>query len=289
MATSMAQMIKPPVGQVQTPSVTAATAPAPSVQADTALRQAPAAPGSAPSDRAAFAMQFYQQHPTNPLAPHQAAGLVGNFQQESGRALNPTAVGDNGTSFGIGQWRGDRFKALQDFARQRQKPWQDFETQLDFALHEGETTEREAFTRLRSATNVEEATAAGIGFERPRGFTWENPRGGHGWGNRLSFANSLAGSGSPATGGEQVASLAKMAEQWGFPVQRPASEPAPAPGTTRRRGPQVSFGRTQHQPADAPDLPGPQVVRGGIPLPQVPVPQIGMGRREKRRSAQIGV
>ena len=36
--------------------------------------------------------------------PAQAAGIVGNLQQESGPGLDPTIAGDGGNAFGIAQW-----------------------------------------------------------------------------------------------------------------------------------------------------------------------------------------
>lgn len=125
------------------------------------------------------------------FAPHMSAGIVGNLIQESG--MNPNAVGDNGTAFGIAQWRGERYEALKRFAASRGKPWNDLQTQIAFINHELNTTEKASGDRLRAARTVEEATAAFIGYERPLGYTAANPRGGHGWNNRLAAAQTFAG------------------------------------------------------------------------------------------------
>lgn len=124
--------------------------------------------------------------------PAQAAGIVGNLVQESGVSPNG-AVGDNGTAFGLAQWRGERFEALKRFAAERGTEWTDFQTQLAFIDHELRTSESAAGQRLRAAASVEDAAAAFIGFERPQGWTSANPRGGHGWGNRLAAAQTIAG------------------------------------------------------------------------------------------------
>jgi len=122
----------------------------------------------------------------------QAAGIVGNLIQESN--LRPSgAVGDNGTAFGVAQWRGERLTRLKRFAAANGRQWEDFETQLAFVDMELQSSERRAGDQLRSAKTVEEATAAFIGFERPKGWRHDNPQGGHGWTNRLGHAARVAG------------------------------------------------------------------------------------------------
>src|SRR5690606_8201616 len=46
---------------------------------------------------------------------------------------------------------------------------------------------------LKAAKNVDEATAAFIGYERPAGWSAANPRGGHNFKGRLTFASQAAG------------------------------------------------------------------------------------------------
>jgi len=96
------------------------------------------------------------------LSKAQAAGIVGNFIQESN--LNPTAVGDQGASFGLGQWQGPRRRQLMNFRRGNT----DLTTQLDFLLHELGTTEAKAGQALK-ATETPEAAAKIFSalYERP--------------------------------------------------------------------------------------------------------------------------
>lgn len=133
-------------------------------------------------------------------SPVQVAGIIGNLQQESGSTLNPNVVGDSGTAFGIAQWRGPRFQGLQSFAQQRGADWKDPALQADYIHHELNTTERRAGEMLRNAKSAEEATKAFIAFERPKGFSWDNPAAGHGWDNRLRNAYSML-SATPETDG----------------------------------------------------------------------------------------
>lgn len=123
----------------------------------------------------------------------QAAAIVGNLQQESG--LNTEAVGDNGTAFGLAQWRGERFENLKKFAQARGLDARTKEAQLDFIDHELRTSERDAGDKLANAKNLDEATAAFISFERPKGWTASDPRLGDAYGKRLKYASSYVGEG----------------------------------------------------------------------------------------------
>lgn len=140
------------------------------------------------SDRMEQAMKHYI---ARGLSPVMAAGIVGNLVQESSLSTSARNKGDGrdgSDSIGLGQWNGPRAQALQSFAASRGASPDDYATQLDFVLHELETTEGASYQRLKAAKNVDEATAAMIGFERPAGWSDANPRGGHGWDNRLAMA-----------------------------------------------------------------------------------------------------
>lgn len=136
-------------------------------------------------------------------SPVQAAGIVGGFIHESGGSkLNPNAVAkgdgsDGSDSIGIGQWNGPRAVALKAYAASKGKPWNDLETQLEFAHRELQSNEILAGTALKAATTPEAAAAASLAFERPKG--WQpggNPAMALGWANRLAHAQRLAGGGA---------------------------------------------------------------------------------------------
>ncbi|RQZ76075.1 hypothetical protein DF052_02660 [Burkholderia glumae] len=97
----------------------------------------------------------------------QAVGLVANFWRES--QLNPTAIGDNGRAYGIGQWHPDRqdaFKKL--FGTDIRSSTLD--QQLQFANYELRSGgERDAGRRLLASTNALDAAAiASRYYERPK-------------------------------------------------------------------------------------------------------------------------
>jgi hypothetical protein len=113
------------------------------------------------------------------LAPHQAAGIVGNLVHESGQDLNPWGpTGDNGTAWGTAQWRGDRL------ARLKQLPnYQTVEGQQAFMRQELDGPENKAYAALQSAKTPEEAAHAWDAlYERSDGSTR---------GQRMASARSL--------------------------------------------------------------------------------------------------
>ncbi len=92
----------------------------------------------------------------------EAAGIVGNFMQESMRDgdIRPTISGDNGNAFGIAQWNGSRMRDLLAWAESQGKDPREINTQLDFFVHELGSTEKRARKSLGSAKTIEEATLA---------------------------------------------------------------------------------------------------------------------------------
>ncbi|MBN9347590.1 MAG: hypothetical protein J0I48_15570, partial [Devosia sp.] len=116
----------------------------------------------------------------------QTAGILGNLIGESG--LDPSAVGDGGLAKGLAQHHPDRWAAHLSRTSASGTDPNDFNAQLDFIDWELRNKEQKAFNRLMKATTVDQATAAFIGFERPQGFTWDNPTAGHNYSGRLSGA-----------------------------------------------------------------------------------------------------
>jgi hypothetical protein len=170
-------------------------APAGAAAAGGLASQQPAAATTAggPAGRIAQARAFFL---AKGYSPHQAAGIIGNLQQESSFAEDVIAgarSGDKGTAFGIGQWREGRQANFRAFANRMGKPATDFEAQLAFVDHELQTSESDVLKRLKAATTVDEATAAFIGYERPRGYSLANPRGGDAYDRRLKYAEAALG------------------------------------------------------------------------------------------------
>jgi hypothetical protein len=88
----------------------------------------------------------------------QAAAVVGNLQRES--QLHTNIVNKDEGAYGLMQWRGPRFNALQDFATQQGKPWTDPGVQADFIGHELGGTERKNAQSFYRAPDLDSATKA---------------------------------------------------------------------------------------------------------------------------------
>lgn len=101
---------------------------------------------------------------------NQAAGVVGNLTYEGtyqGVPLNPAAVGDNGSAYGIGQWHSDRQAIFQNVYGKSIRG-STLQEQLQFVQYELTHTEQGAYTRLSNTSSVGEATTAFMAaYERP--------------------------------------------------------------------------------------------------------------------------
>jgi hypothetical protein len=127
-------------------------------------------------ERAIIAFRYLYQHGNNQkftppgYLPVQVAGIVGNLMAESG--VNPTATEPPpGTGYGIAQWSFGRKGAMRTWVSARNPPNNDptkMGGQLDFLLHELETSESAADQALRKETTVASATETYmLKFERP--------------------------------------------------------------------------------------------------------------------------
>ena len=94
------------------------------------------------------------------LAPHQAAGLVGNLMRESSSNLNIGARNPNGGAFGIAQWLGARQKNL--FAKYGRTP--SLQQQLDYVWHELNTTHKNGLRSLLASRDAAEAARNAFGW-----------------------------------------------------------------------------------------------------------------------------
>lgn len=140
--------------------------------------------------------EAYDWFVSNGYSPAAAAGIVGNLVQESGPNLNASAVHDNGTGLGIAGWRdpdrsGGRKSALISYAKANGLNPLDRETQYRFLDHELRTSESGVGGRLRAAQTPDEAASVFIGYERPQGWSANNPSGGHGFDNRVGNARRI--------------------------------------------------------------------------------------------------
>ncbi len=106
------------------------------------------------------------------LTVDQAAGVLANIGVECNgfrtmQEIRPTVPGSRG-GYGICQWTGPRRRTFEAYASARSLKIDSYEANYGFLLHELRTTERNALSFLRTATNVKEATRLFMEkFERP--------------------------------------------------------------------------------------------------------------------------
>ncbi|MBH5387017.1 phage tail tip lysozyme [Bradyrhizobium diversitatis] len=197
----------------------------------------------------------YDYYISQGLQPHQAAGIVGNLQGESGQDLNPYATNkgdgrDGSDSIGIAQWNGTRAQALKEYAASQGAPWTDLNIQLDFLHRELKGSEKSAYQRLLAATTPEEAGHAMLAFERPK--DWSKP-GAH-----------------PERARYAAATYAKF--NGGTPVAAPPGSPLPPPEAPQAAAPQPQAAPLNAQ-ASPPIFAGrPQADVGGLSALQVAQP-----------------
>jgi fibronectin type 3 domain-containing protein len=83
-----------------------------------------------------------------------ASGILANIYRESG--FNPTVNGDNGTSYGICQWRNSRKTNLINYCKQKGYDYTSLTGQLYFLKYELETSYPQIYTYMRNAANTEQ-------------------------------------------------------------------------------------------------------------------------------------
>ncbi len=112
----------------------------------------------------ATAAQLEQLLTSRGLSKAGAAGLIGNFAQES--TENPS-MDSPGNGMGLASWTGSRASGEQAYANQQKLPWNSLTAQVGFILHElqGHT----ALLKLLQTTNnpVEAAKLVALQYEAP--------------------------------------------------------------------------------------------------------------------------
>ena len=138
-----------------------------------------------------YAFNFYLKKGWSPYA---AAGIVGNLMHES--RMNPRAIHDNGTGIGIAGYRDEepgkgRKAQMFAFAKANKLDPLHLDTQLEFSNYELHTTERAVGEKLANAKNVDQANAAMLEYERPKGYDKKNPSKSMGFLSRLRNARNI--------------------------------------------------------------------------------------------------
>ena len=127
-----------------------------------------------------------------PLGSDFISAFLGNFYKETGGSFDPSEKQDfkytkgedipdedwwkktkAGRGTGLAQWD-DRRHALKKFAEDRGSTWDDLETQVDFMIHELETSEKGARRKIDKGKSIEEmAQKVTQYYERPATSLWK--------------------------------------------------------------------------------------------------------------------
>lgn len=169
---------------------------------------------NSPRDRQQYAVKHLMSKGWS--AP-QASGIVARLTVESYPDLRTNAVGDReipGASHGIGQWNRERKAAMIAYttgkipagkysnhplvkeaaaASPGNRGRDNFDAQLDFWDWEvrNSPAERIAYAAIRRAKTAEDAGTGMMHYERPRGYTSGNPRGGMHWKETVSRSANI--------------------------------------------------------------------------------------------------
>lgn len=109
-------------------------------------------------------------------SPVYAKAAVGNFAQESGNNFNPNASGDNGSAYGIKQWRGVRRSNLMRFASERGLNPSDRRTQALFAVEESRDGSPYADKGAVNARKIIDSTPGMTPEAAAETFAWKDER-----------------------------------------------------------------------------------------------------------------
>jgi peptidoglycan hydrolase-like protein with peptidoglycan-binding domain len=116
------------------------------------------------------------------LSLEQSVGITANLQQES--SLNPNAVGDNGTSFGIAQWHNERGQNMMKWTESKGYKSNSLEGQLEFLWYELSTDYKNVLDEIKRTYTSEDAAEVFVRkYEKPGNIE-----------NEVSKRSSIAGS-----------------------------------------------------------------------------------------------
>lgn len=147
--------------------------------------------------------QQYQHLISIGASPNEAHFLTSAAASESN--LNPSARHDNNTGYGLYGHRLDRLENMRKFAGSE---FPTYEQQNAFALNE--LRQRPEGRRVANAKDARDLAVAQMYYERPLGFSEENPTAGHNFAGRLTTLNRFAG-----LRGENTIARGEVAPEWG--------------------------------------------------------------------------
>jgi len=123
--------------------------------------------------------------------PLQTSGMIGRLVNESGSGLHTGSVGDSGISHNIGQWNGQRWTDFQNFVKSTGQDPNNVTTGVNFIDWELKNKETTAANLLKNAKTPEDAAKAGMAYERPKGWSLNDPSSGSAYDNTVKDTNNI--------------------------------------------------------------------------------------------------
>ena len=160
--------------------------------------------------------------------PNEAAMLTSAAGAES--HWNPTLTHDGGIGYGLWGHNGDRLAAMQSQGGSNTPSWQ---AQAKYALSEIQSNPRLS-SMVNAAQTPQQLTVAQMHYERPLGYTPQNPTAGDNYSGRLAITNQVMNGGvgglqGSAPSGLSPADQAEYARYQAFKTSGPGSAPGLAP------------------------------------------------------------
>jgi hypothetical protein len=158
---------------------------------------------------------------------HVAQGVAMNFRDES--SFDTGVVGDSGNAIGLAQWNGPRKAKLEAYAAERGKAATDFDTQLDYFMHENTSSEAGAWNHVMAAGSSSDAAARFVEF-------WERPRADHLTRRRAAYSggsNDITADGSnaaPVNPSADIGVTSVEVPEWRTNTPRPTEVETAEPG-----------------------------------------------------------
>jgi hypothetical protein len=171
-----------------------------------------AAAGLGATPNATKAMEFFIKQG---WTREQAAGIVGNLQQESGKDLSTTAFNKKENAQGIAQWRNDRLERFRQMYGKEVKS-ATLEEQLAYVDWELKNTEKQAGDSLRQTRTAEDAAAVvDKKYERSAGTEVANRKN-----NALALLGSSPATPSVASAASSITSSEEMLRAAGLKIKQ---------------------------------------------------------------------
>lgn len=166
---------------------------------------------------------------------NEALMLTGAAASES--ELDPTATHDGGVGYGMFGHNGSRLLGMKQYAASTGSSLDNWQTQADYALKE--LRSRPEGAAVANATTPEQLALGQMYFERPQGFSTDNPQNGHNFTGRLNTLKKFTALDPSASGNFSPSANPQVSPSMLFPTSTTGINPLPTVGMPALTGTQA--------------------------------------------------